>query len=442
MGVINKFIEQYNKEVDYYEKAAQICAHRCENEIERSGIRAIVSYRAKRADRLKDKLIKRNNKKDYECIEDVYKDIVDLAGVRIAIYFPGEIEIVDKFIRNNFELVKVKHFPQDNNNNTSQKSNYKKIFSGYHATHYRVKLKREKCSREQLKYCQANIEIQVASVLMHAWAEVEHDLVYKPLSGDLSRDEYEILDEINGLVLSGEVALRRLQKAVKERVRSQNKPFSNHYEVAAFLSDRICAKYDKDTDDLVMGRADMLFKFLKYAKLDKPQQLNKYIMCTEISFEDDDIVDQIINTILDEDIILYSYYLKAKNEINGKNPYRTIDKNDEEIKASMLQEFTDKWLSYQNVIKSYLQKYHSVDISEDNVIRLENIKTIVEDKEILKKVNIIQETRNEIVHSKKEPEPEKFKEILNAVESITEKLYNEFSSEEKEEIDKLNKDAI
>jgi ppGpp synthetase/RelA/SpoT-type nucleotidyltranferase len=25
------------------------------------------------------------------------------------------------------------------------------------------------------------VEIQVASVLMHAWAEVEHDLVYKPV---------------------------------------------------------------------------------------------------------------------------------------------------------------------------------------------------------------------------------------------------------------------
>ena len=47
---------------------------------------------------------------------------------------------------------------------------------------------------------------------MHAWSEVEHDLVYKPLAGDLSEEELAILDEINGLVLTGEIALERLQK--------------------------------------------------------------------------------------------------------------------------------------------------------------------------------------------------------------------------------------
>ncbi len=49
---------------------------------------------------------------------------------------------------------------------------------------------------------------------MHSWAEVEHDLVYKPINGKLSDEEYAILDEINGLVLSGEIALERLQKAM------------------------------------------------------------------------------------------------------------------------------------------------------------------------------------------------------------------------------------
>ena len=53
---------------------------------------------------------------------------------------------------------------------------------------------------------------------MHAWSEVEHDLAYKPFSGELSEDEHAILDEINGLVLAGEIALERLQKAVKRRV--------------------------------------------------------------------------------------------------------------------------------------------------------------------------------------------------------------------------------
>jgi len=48
---------------------------------------------------------------------------------------------------------------------------------------------------------------------MLAWAEVEHDLVYKPTQGELSEDEYAILDELNTMVLAGEVMLERLQSA-------------------------------------------------------------------------------------------------------------------------------------------------------------------------------------------------------------------------------------
>lgn len=53
---------------------------------------------------------------------------------------------------------------------------YKKIFSGYEAKHFIISIK-DSSSR----YIGDNfVEIQVASVLMHAWAEVEHDLIYKP----------------------------------------------------------------------------------------------------------------------------------------------------------------------------------------------------------------------------------------------------------------------
>ena len=83
-------------------------------------------------------------------------------------------------------------------------------------------MREESLDRSQKKYTTARIEIQVASVLMHAWSEVEHDLVYKPLQGTLSDEELAILDELNGLVLAGEIALERLQNAGNERIRNKN----------------------------------------------------------------------------------------------------------------------------------------------------------------------------------------------------------------------------
>jgi ppGpp synthetase/RelA/SpoT-type nucleotidyltranferase len=57
---------------------------------------------------------------------------------------------------------------------------------------------------------------------MHAWSEVEHDLVYKPLDGDFSPEEYA-LDQLNGLVLAGEMALETLQKAQQARLHLKEK---------------------------------------------------------------------------------------------------------------------------------------------------------------------------------------------------------------------------
>ena len=80
-------------------------------------------------------------------------------------------------------------------------------------TRVRIQLKDNSLQDTQKRYVNSKTEIQVASVLMHAWSEVEHDLVYKPLNGTLSEEELAILDELNGLVLAGEIALERLQIA-------------------------------------------------------------------------------------------------------------------------------------------------------------------------------------------------------------------------------------
>ena len=69
---------------------------------------------------------------------------------------------------------------------------------------------------------------KVASVLMHAWSEVEHDLVYKPMQGTLSEEELAILDELNGLVLTGEIALERLQAAGNERIQNSKATFARN----------------------------------------------------------------------------------------------------------------------------------------------------------------------------------------------------------------------
>lgn len=225
MDLINQFIENYKKKINFYETAGRIAAEMLEDALRSSGIRAMVTSRAKSPSRLKIKVTQRNEKREtpYKNMSEIYADIADLSGVRVSLYFPGDRAKADRVINNLFTVAETKKFPVQ-----SKQPSYNKRFSGYWATHYRASMKEDSLDKSRIKYAPVRLEIQVASVLMHAWSEVEHDLVYKPLQGTLSDEELAILDELNGLVLSGEIALERLQAAGNERIQSKIHPLTTN----------------------------------------------------------------------------------------------------------------------------------------------------------------------------------------------------------------------
>jgi ppGpp synthetase/RelA/SpoT-type nucleotidyltranferase len=91
--LIQSFVARYRREYDFYYEVARLVAQRCEELSAENGIRGIVTFRAKRPDRLEAKLIRRDDEKHYNREEDIRADIVDLSGVRIALYFPSDLNI-------------------------------------------------------------------------------------------------------------------------------------------------------------------------------------------------------------------------------------------------------------------------------------------------------------------------------------------------------------
>ncbi|WP_129723450.1 GTP pyrophosphokinase [Xylanivirga thermophila] len=446
MNLIDVFLEQYIRKIDFYENASKICAQICESELEKEGIRAIVTYRAKRADRLKEKLIKRNKVKHYKNLQHIYDDIKDLAGVRIAIYFPNDIHKIDRFIKDKFDVKEIKRFPEQSNVNyhidDEKDGEYKKVFSGYNATHYRIHLKHQADNPENDKYTKAVIEIQVASVLMHAWAEVEHDLVYKPMNGHISVDEHEILDELNGLVLAGELALRRLQKAMQDRIKKSGTAFSNHYELAAFIYDGICASTNIRSEDITMGRVDLLFKFLKAAQFNRSEYINKYIDDIDPECKDTSVVEQIIDMIIEEDSSLYRVFLDIKKQMSNKNPYSNSyeDNNGEQSKKSMLY-FIDKLADLQFIINHFIDKFYP-DMAGNFQTNLNNIINVVNDDDIAQKLKDIRKINMHIIHGNFVPSDQELIDGGNKIESVIEKLITRFDPSEqinlRKKIDEVN----
>lgn len=309
--IINQFLLRYAREFDFYDRAASLCFRHCEEVLGQAAVKAMVTFRAKRPDRLRPKVEKRSEKRlsesnAYKSSEDIYDDIVDLAGVRIALYFPGDMGKVDDIICRAFNVDLKKQFPEKAGPQDPQKR-----FSGYAATHYRVRPKRCNLPRESERFADCKIEIQVASVLMHAWAEVEHDLAYKPHSGTLSWTELTILDEINGLVLAGELALARLQEAVHDRIAKQNQPFANQYELATHVYEIYKSALNdmKDVEGLElpttepsMGRADELLEYLRGTSRNRPELLTQSLRAwTPDPRDNQTIVEQILKFLRRED---------------------------------------------------------------------------------------------------------------------------------------------
>ena len=354
MALISEFIDDYRRKIGHYEHLAQTCAYQCESALKRQGIRALVTYRAKKIDSLAAKVEARAQDKAYQSIDEIYEDIVDLAGVRIALFFPGDREEVDYFIRNHFQVDQIKDFPEA----LQHPGAYQKRFLGYVGRHYRLRLKQETLPHEQQHLASYVIEVQVGSVLMHAWAEVEHDLVYKSTEGFLSQEEYAILDELNGLMHAGEIALERLQTAAKRRINSERQPFSNHYELSSYLYDYVRKASPRGEFEPFIGRTDVLFQFLKDVGLNTVSSLKPILQKCRPGSKEQPLAEQIIDHTLRANPDLYDAYDQARVTVGRCDPYGSPDDFVSYCSSKdYLSSFMRQWIASEKLLADNLHKY-------------------------------------------------------------------------------------
>lgn len=399
MGIIDNFIRQYEKEYDFYKQLARIGHEVLETEIINRGIKAMVSSRAKRIDRLREKVENRNKTKNYKSKASIEKDIVDLAGMRVALYFPADRKIVGELIADLFEVKETKPFPEK-----SHKPKFEKRFSGYWATHYRVKLK--KTDEIDKRFTETVFEIQVASVLMHAWSEVEHDLVYKPFSGDLSEDELSILDQINGLVLAGENALERLQKAITERTAKQAE-VTDKYE----LTNLIYSSYNNNNSNKILNFGNTEF-------------INNYLKAVE-KLQTSDVLNSLshINLNIKESFSdqFFQNIIKINQSSENLKKYfgqYTTDKK----KISGFESFTSTWITFEKIIVQLLKQVGGENKKNyvPTVELIKNVSNLTNDE--IQQIKDFREVRNALLHgyqSYQNDELEKYFEQLKALVNKT-----------------------
>lgn len=415
MDLISQFISRYRKEYDFYEQACRMVAQVLDSNLQSAGIRAIVTWRAKNPLRLEAKVRQRASSQSYLSVEGIYDDIVDLAGVRVALYFPAERSEVGRIIRSLYVLVaEPKEFP------TTSEPTYKKRFSGYWATHYRVRLPDTLLNESQKRYAEARIEIQVASVLMHAWSEVEHDLVYKPLQGKLSEEEYAILDELNGLVLAGEIALERLQRAGEMRVSSDDREYTNHYDVASALLEMSRAKLARlDIHDSAIGRVDLLFQLLRALELNTPENLARYVDALHADFEKRPLAEQVIDQILSEDTSRYAVYENLRTFDVPSLSAVSVDLP-RASQSEAIGQFMALWIDYERMLRVVASKngYKSLGMPSGRFLS-----TLTEiSPDLVEAAQRLRHFRNQLVHGIEVPDADYIRAQISDLRRLVESM--------------------
>ena len=121
-----------------------------------------IEERAKSTDSLDDKLERVN-------VMGV-DDIQDLAGVRVITYVYEDIDAVEKVIKENFIAEKLK---------VEEKLGVDRV--GYRSHHWLISLPPERIKLPEYKRFKGlYAELQIRTIVQHAWAQIGHNQVYKP----------------------------------------------------------------------------------------------------------------------------------------------------------------------------------------------------------------------------------------------------------------------
>jgi ppGpp synthetase/RelA/SpoT-type nucleotidyltranferase len=164
-----EFMKEYKKVAGHYELYAQTLEKILKKAVSLYAPLSIVQSRAKTVSSFIEKIIRKDK------YQNPLLDVTDLCGARIITQFQSQVKILSEFIKANFEI--------DEANSIDVSSRLKESEFGYLSVHYIVTPKRKEILGvpipDDIKNLKA--EVQIRTLLQHAWADILHDRLYKSI---------------------------------------------------------------------------------------------------------------------------------------------------------------------------------------------------------------------------------------------------------------------
>ena len=130
---------------------------------EAEGLSVTIKYRVKRFDNYCEKLVRISKLQGSDLLE-----ITDLLGIRIVCPFLEDLDTIERLIAKNFQILEMEH--------KAEQHSFREF--GYDSVHLLIRTGPPRHHNRLPHSCDV-CEIQLRTILQEAWAEVEHELVYK-----------------------------------------------------------------------------------------------------------------------------------------------------------------------------------------------------------------------------------------------------------------------
>lgn len=156
--------KHYDKNISNYRSLAENVQKALTKFLIENGISFLsVSYRIKEFNSYFEKI-------ERKAYENPFDQIEDFCGLRIICFYPADLKRIAEVIHKEFEVIE----------SIDKSSKLEPDRFGYRSNHYIVKIRKEWSNAPNYRGLEKlKMEIQVRTILMHSWADIEHKLAYK-----------------------------------------------------------------------------------------------------------------------------------------------------------------------------------------------------------------------------------------------------------------------
>ena len=146
-----------------------------------------------------------NKKGKYKSIDD----ITEIVGIRIITHYADDVDKIAAIVEKEFTI--------DQENSIDKRTSIAPDKFGYLSLHYIVTLNSTRTNLKEYEvYKNIKAELQIRSILQHAWAEIEHDIGYKSATG-LPNEIRRYFSRLAGLLEMADDEFIKIRKKISER---------------------------------------------------------------------------------------------------------------------------------------------------------------------------------------------------------------------------------